>query len=219
MTALRRFGRDLLQGFFPELCLHCGEKIVDRDFFCTACAPRSGFDVIPAENPKYRQHYTFVYEGPLQTLFQAAKFSGRRRARRFFTEAAARDLDNLNDGKSVFLALPSRSDFLRTLLKKSLPATRLISDAFQVKRSLFGNKANKLLGEAGRYRRIHESLLWAGAALPEAERYILCDDVSTTGATLGHAAHLLSKNAGVDASRILLWSLMYRPRILKNFAV
>lgn len=216
MTALRRFGRDLLQGFFPELCLHCGEKIVDRDFFCSACAPRSGFDVTPAENPQYRQHYTFMYEGPLQTLFQAAKFSGRRRARRFFTEAAARDLGRFNDGRSVFLALPSRSDFLRKLITASLPASQLMFDTFRVKRTLFGNKANKLLGEAGRYRRIHEDLQWNNLPLPRAERYILCDDVSTTGATLGHAAHLLAKNAGIDATRILLWSLMYRPRLLKN---
>ncbi len=211
---------DALSALFPELCLECGTKIAHHDLFCKTCSQdgilkRVGF--LPSEDEIQRQ-YAFLYEGPGKTLFSAAKFSDRRRAVNFFIRESRGDLTGISGGSTIVLALPSRRNFLRRLLKALVPRQKLILDAFLVKRKLLQNDANKLLGEAERYKRIHESLIWSGKNLPAAERYVIADDVSTTGATLNHAAYLLQKHAGIRPGQITLWALMHRPRVFAPMA-
>ena len=81
---------------------------------------------------------------------------------------------------------------------------------FRLRSGRFGEK-NKNLGEAARFRRIRESLVRGARPIPKAERYVLCDDVLTTGATLGQAAWLLEQS-GIAREKILLWALLYRRR-------
>ena len=205
----------LLAAVFPELCLECGVRISRDNFFCDACG-REGIlkpvGLIPVEDGIARK-FAFLYEGAAKTLFAAAKFSERRRAVDFLKSAAREDLENLSAGSALVLALPSRKKFLRGLLAANVAKQKLIPDAFRIQKRRFGGDANKLLGEAERYRRIHQSLVWNGVSIPPAERYVLCDDVSTTGATLNHAAHLVQENLGISKSQITLWSLMYRERL------
>lgn len=206
--------QSILQAVFPELCLQCGEKIPRNDFFCASCAATGILKrPVPAiDEDGILRKFSFLYEGPAITLFSAAKFSDRRRALRYFIDEAKGDLRGLSNEKTLFLALPSRKKFLRRLLHGCLPGINIIFDAFRLKTNRRKADANKLLGEAKRYQRIHESLLWNSPVLPAAEKYIICDDVSTTGATLAHAAHLVQQKLKVDKSRITLWALMYRER-------
>lgn len=203
-----------LQAVFPELCIECGKKIPRSAFFCDACGETGGLTRagdVAAENGIERR-FAFLYEKTGKTLFAAAKFSERRRAMHYLIREGRSHLAPLFGGSTLVLGLPSRRKFLRKLLGSIVPKEKLMLNAFAVRRKLFGKDANKLLGEGERYKRIHENLIWAEKPLPAADRYILCDDVSTTGATLNHAAYLLQKHAGVAKERILLWALMYRPR-------
>lgn len=203
-----------LQAIFPELCLECGEKLPRSGFFCADCGETGSLKRVGDMEPEngITRRFVFVYEHTGKTLFAAAKFSGRRRAVNFFRREALDHLSPLCAGETLVLSLPSRKKFLAQLLRAIVPKGKLILNAFGVKRSPFGRSANKLLSEGERYKRIHESLNWSAKKIPAADRYILCDDVSTTGATLNHAAYLLQKYAGIPKEKIVLWALMYRPR-------
>lgn len=204
----------VLQAVFPELCLECGERLAHAGFFCSHCGENGSLKRVGEIEPEngMERSFAFRYEHTGKTLFGAAKFSQRRRAMNFLIGEGRSHLGPLSEGSTLVLGLPSRRKFLQKLLRSVVSKEKLILNAFAVRRKLFGKDANKLLGEGERYKRIHENLVWAEKNLPAADRYILCDDVSTTGATLHHAAHLLQKYAGVPKEKITLWALMYRPR-------
>lgn len=204
----------ILQAIFPEFCLHCGERVRQNAMLCTRCASGEILKrpVGVAKANGIEQKFSFLYEGAAKTLFSAAKFSERQRPLKYFIEAARPDLVEMLTEKTIFLAVPSRRKFLARLLGAILPPGTLVLDAFRFEKEGKNSAANKLLGEAGRYRRIHESLTWNNANLRPAEKYIVCDDVSTTGATLSHAAHLVQQHLDIDKSNITLWALMYRER-------
>lgn len=206
--------QSLLRATFPELCLHCSERIAQDDLLCANCAA-AGILRRPApiaDEDQIERKFSFLYEGPAKTLFSAAKFAERRRALEFFIREAGNDLRHLDGEGVLFLAVPSRRKFLRRLLVGSLPQAQIIFDAFRIKPERLATDANKFLGEAGRYRRIHESMSWNTPVMPPGKKYVICDDVSTTGATLSHAAHLLLENLKVERSQVTLWALMYRER-------
>ena len=207
----------LLQVFFPETCLHCGENIADKGLFCATCArqgiKRFSSTVTQVQHARYPQAHAFVYEGIAKTLLKAAKFSARRRALKSWITLATPQLTPLLEQDTLVLALPSRRKFLTHLLKAIVPKSKLVLNAFAFRReSLFSQRANKALGEAARYRRIHDTLYWNGIKLPVAQRYLICDDIFTTGATLNHAAYLAEKNLAIQPGQITLWALLARPR-------
>ena len=207
----------LLQALFPEACLHCGEKIADAGLFCTPCAANGTRKFAAGEThekqARYPQAHAFVYEGIAKSLLKAAKFADRRRALASWIDLAAPQLAPLMEGDALVLVLPSRRKFLSRLLKAIVPKEKLVLNAFQFKRETFlFQRANKTLGEAARYRRIHDTLLWGGRKIPTAARYVICDDVFTTGATLNHAGYLAEKKLGLRPEQITLWALLARPR-------
>lgn len=207
----------LLSAFFPEVCLHCGEKIADAGLLCAACSAQGIQKFTVAEtttqHARYHQAHAFVYDGIAKSLLKAAKFSDRRRALHSWIDLAAPLLIPLTEGGTMVLALPSRRKFLSRLLKAIVPKQKLVLNAFSFKReTLLFRRANKALGEAARYRRIHDTLQWKALGLPAAERYVICDDIFTTGATLSHAGYLAEKNLGIQPKQITLWALLARPR-------
>lgn len=207
----------LLQTFFPEVCLHCGENMADAGLFCAPCAARGIQKYAAAETKtqqaRYPHAHAFVYAGIAKSLLKAAKFADRRRALHSWIDLAAPQIAPLLEGDSLVLALPSRRKFLSRLLKAIVPKEKLVLDAFQFKReTFFFRRANKTLGEAARYRRIHDSLQWNGIKISTAKRYIVCDDIFTTGATLNHAGYLAEKNLVIQPEQITLWALLARPR-------
>ncbi|GEM_PF-2681979 len=207
----------LLSAFFPEVCLHCGEKVADTGLFCALCAARGIKRFTTADTKtqqtRYPHAHAFVYEGVAKTLLKAAKFSERRRALQRWIDLAAPQLLRLIEHDTLVLALPSRRKFLRRLLKAIVPKEKLVLNGFQFSRERFlFQRANKALGEAARYRRIHDTLQWHGVKLPAAGRYVICDDIFTTGATLTHAGYLVEKNLDLQPEQITLWALLARPR-------
>ncbi len=207
----------MLQALFPEVCLHCGEKIADAGLFCGACAEQGVKKYIAsatrAQQARYPHAHAFVYEGIAKSLLKVAKFSDRRRALKSWIDLATPQLSPLVGQGALVLALPSRRKFLARLLKAIVPKQQLILNAFAFKRETFlFQRANKTLGEAARYRRIHDTLQWKSVNFPPARRYLICDDIFTTGATLNHAGYLAEKNLAIRPEQITLWALLARPR-------
>ncbi|HRP69979.1 MAG TPA: hypothetical protein PLY93_10650 [Turneriella sp.] len=157
----------------------------------------------------------YNYEGTGKTLFKAAKFNERRRAQKFFIQSARTHLIPLINAKTGVIAIPSRYKFLFKLLKVCVPKEQLFSDVLQIKQKPFSKVANKTLSAAGRYARVYENLQWNTLSWRKQkfERYLLCDDVSTSGATLERAAYLLKAHLDLKDEQILFWALMYRPRL------
>lgn len=206
----------LVSGFldqlFPETCLHCDKHFAEDGLLCrqcaeTLCAAKEG--ALTANG--HARHHALIYEGAAKSLFAAAKFSDRRRAQKQLQKWAVPSLQKLNTPESSFIEMPSSKPFLHNLLKRTVPPEKLSRSAFVFDFSQKG-KQNKTLKEAQRFQRIAETLKLSGRPLPEAKVYILCDDVFTTGATLGHAAWLLRQKLALEPAQIQLWSLMYRPR-------
>ncbi|MFZ5629411.1 MAG: ComF family protein [Spirochaetota bacterium] len=154
--------------------------------------------------------YVYPYEGVQKSLFKAAKFSGRRRAQAMIFGMARAALQAVAGPGTIFLPMPSSRTFLSGLLRSAVNAAQVQPGVFVLKKGKRGD-SNKHLGEAARFRRIRESLVRSPTQLGPAERYILCDDVLTTGATLGQAAWLL-ESGGVPRDKIILWALLYRRR-------
>jgi len=177
------------------LCLACGARIAESHLLCSEC--RFGDPTI--------------YEGSVKSLFAAAKFGQRPRAIRFFIETAEISLANHIARKTVFLAVPSRSQFLSTVLSRIVPRDLLCLDAFYFNRS---KSANKELSETARYKRICENLQWADAKICKANQYLVCDDVATTGATLSHATNLARLN--LSGAEVESWALVTRPRYFRT---
>ncbi len=201
----------LLQQLFPERCVHCGERLADRHLLCAAC--EATLRKAPDDPEIIRggaRAYALVYEGAAKSLFAAGKFSHRRRAQRLLADFAAESMQPLLQANALFIEMPSSRPFVHRLLKRVVPQGQLARGIFTMDR-LGKLRANKLLKEADRFRRIAATLRLSGKPIPEAGLYVLCDDVLTTGATLGHAAWLLAQT-GIAQKNISTWTLMFRER-------
>lgn len=214
-TASRHFARCsdyLFQIAFPEPCLHCGANFPPQGILCKSCHAALLESVADMALPTayYTTHYLFLYQGVVKSLFKAAKFSHRRRAIATLCSLAYPSLAALCTPGSVLVPMPSSRNFLSQLLEKSVPHERIYKGVFHIRQEFVGTQ-NKHLSEAARFRRIRQILYRSKKELPSATRYILCDDVLTTGATLGQAAALLEQN-GIARDKILLWALCYRER-------
>lgn len=209
LLAMREY---LLQAIFPEPCLHCRARLPDRGILCARCTaelPQSKQNSRVA-GAYYETCYLYAYEGVQESLFKAAKFARRRRALNMVFRLARAALALLAEPGTVFLPMPSSSTFLAELMRSAVNREQIHAGMFFLRSGKFGD-SNKQLSEAARFRRIRESLVRSAKPLPGAERYVLCDDVLTTGATLGQAAWLL-ESGGVPREKIILWALLYRRR-------
>lgn len=202
----------LLQAAFPEPCQHCGEKFPLHGILCESCQAK----IIESARNKvlpqayYETQYLLSYQGVIKSLFTAAKFAQRRRATTIIYRLAHPALAALCTSDTLFVPMPSSRRLLLSLLENCVPRAYIAKGIFHVRKRIT-EKQNKYLSEAGRFRRIRETLHRSKKNLPEAVRYILCDDVLTTGATLGQAAWLFEQN-GIARERILLWALCYQER-------
>lgn len=201
-----------LQVFFPETCIHCHDNNADQGLFCGPCAALP-FGINSSDVPLtacYSLKSPFVYASTARSLLKAAKFAERRRALALWIQLAQTELRKLVNADTQVLLVPSRRPFLKRLTSAIVPRAQIITDAYAFHRA--GGSANKALGEAARFRRIHDTLTWRANAKITASSIIICDDVCTTGATLTHAAYLAEKNLGLKQEQVTIWSLLHRPR-------
>jgi predicted amidophosphoribosyltransferase len=202
----------------PERCLYCQQRYADRALFCSKCVDENPMRSAASTHAlPYQEIYGCSYDGVARSLMRAAKFGAQRRALKLCMDIARPQLRALMQSGTLFLSLPSRRPFLRRLLQKVLPAKVLEVDAFTFEDNEKANAtANKSLGLRGRYRRIYTSLKWKNPRLADVKRCVVCDDVSTSGATLLRAARIAQEQLALQDEDMTVWALMHRPRLQRN---
>jgi ComF family protein len=202
---------DALAVLSPVDCAGCGSP--DRAL-CERCRVQLQPAVTPRTLPDGSMVFTALrYEGVARTALLAFKEGGRTDIARTLGTSLSAALERAAEPQAEFVAVPSgRSarrrrgyDPVAVLCRK---AGVTPSSVLRMTRS---TPSQKTLGAAGRAHNLHESMSARGAL--HGRRFILVDDVVTTGASLTEAARAVHAAGGEVVGRA---ALAFTPRLFGN---
>lgn len=197
----------LLDLLFPSKCACCG-RVLERWRVnpCPACAedlPLLSDDQILRRGPYGLCAVAFRYEGGVRDAIRACKFHGRQSALRalapYLVQAAAEHLSGQFDAVTYVPVSPKR------LRERGYDQARLLADAMArhwdtraeaTLRKVRHTKAQSSLKDAAaRRQNIDGAYTVLSAERVIGRRFLLVDDVVTTGSTMAAAAEAL-RSAG-----------------------
>ena len=199
---LDRFQRDLLDFFFPRHCPFCG-RVVGRELLCGACEKALPYCREVRTGSFGRCAAPLYYEGAVREAILAFKFKGKLEALDCFGSLMAQTAAEAFSGEfdAVTWAPVSR----KRLRQRGYDQARLLCASLCVDwhvepqetlRKVRDNPAQSGLEDAAARRAnvlgVYEPVSPADIA---GKRFLLVDDILTTGATLGECVRVL-KDAG-----------------------
>jgi ComF family protein len=193
--------RALVGLVFPPGCAACG-RLVDAPpyrYLCASCATEVEFTPPPA---------AVRFRGPARDLVLALKYRGARYVLRdmetIFRQSAGL-LDHVRGAALVPVPLHPRRRRERGFNQSELLARRLARAAggatsvVRVLRRVIDNPPQASLGREGRPANVKNAFALARSpGLNPAIRYLIVDDVVTTGSTLESCAHVLRAGGALN---------------------
>lgn len=199
---LDRFQRDLLDFFFPRHCPFCG-RVVGRELLCGACEKALPYCRKVRTGSFGRCAAPLYYEGAVREAILAFKFKGKLETLDCFGSLMAQTAAEAFSGEfdAVTWAPVSR----KRLRQRGYDQARLLCASLCVDwhvepqetlRKVRDNPAQSGLEDAAA-RRANVLGVYEPAAPADiaGKRFLLVDDILTTGATLGECVRVL-KAAG-----------------------
>ena len=221
---LKHLLSDCISLFFPDLCAHCGEALMEGEaFFCLHCLldlPKTRYcsfknnaaserfrGKIPLENATA---YLYYNKGGIgQELIGAIKYKGNIRLAKWIGSRLAKELlpSGFFEGIDYLIPIPLHA---KKLKRRGFNQSEIIAEGIASvthipleTNNLFRKQANITQTKKGIYERwkntsgifqIKDKQLFSGKHL------LLIDDVLTTGATLEANAVCLLKSSNVKIS-------------------
>ncbi len=202
---LDRFQRDLLDFFFPRHCPFCG-RVVGRELLCGACEKALPYCREVRTGSFGRCAAPLYYEGAVREAILAFKFKGKLEALDCFGSLMAQTAAEAFSGEfdAVTWAPVSR----KRLRQRGYDQARLLCASLCVDwhvepqetlRKVRDNPAQSGLEDAAA-RRANVLGVYEPAAPADiaGKRFLLVDDILTTGATLGECVRVLKAAGAAD---------------------
>ena len=191
----------LLGLVFPPSCVACGQLVEypPYRYLCATCAAEVEFTPPPA---------AVRFRGPARDLVLALKYRGARYLLRdmetIFRQSAVL-LDHVRGAALVPVPLHPRRQRERGFNQSELLASRLARAAgggtlvVSVLQRVIDTPAQASLGREGRPANVKNAFaLRRSPGLNPASRYLIVDDVVTTGSTLESCAHVLRAGGALN---------------------
>lgn len=218
VSFLKRLGSAGVDLLYPPRCPLCGARVAVEATPCEDCAtmlrPLEGEALLPHLKSRAieRASACFGYEGPLQEAVHAYKFGGRIELARFFADALARRARELAPIDAI---VPVPTPRGRRFRRGFNPSAFL---AHRVARALCLPCCDRLLKRRGDVRpqtglaRAERLGNVRGAFVVRTsqrdaivdQRFLLVDDVLTTGATLNECARQLMRAGARSVSALAI---------------
>lgn len=195
------FSAAVLDLVFPPSCVTCGGLVEGSPYryVCSACAAELEFTAPPA---------AVRFRGPARDLVLALKYRGARHVlrdiERLFRQSAVL-LDHVRGASLVPVPLHPRRQRERGFNQSELLARRLARAAggktsvVALLQRVIDTPPQASLGRDGRPTNVKNAFaLVRSPSLNPTSRYLLVDDVVTTGSTLESCAHVLRAGGALN---------------------
>ena len=185
-------------------CQCCGDFI--EDTVCLNCQRKEPFFS--------KSYFMWSYQDEIRHIVKMAKFYNRRSAVHFLKNNIDLSLLNhvKNSSDTIILRMVSSKKFIKILSKLLTSYLNIpIIDAYQKKKSKI---QSKLLHEKDRFLELEKNLFLKKEIYPlisQYKKFIIIDDVWTTGATINLASKLLV-DAGVPTQNIEVFAFFRRDK-------
>jgi ComF family protein len=221
---IKTFFTNLVSLLYPELCVICGEPLVENEnFFCYACflkLPRTNYHLI-SENQaierlagkvslvKASSYFYYSKGGIAQRLIAEIKYKGNRNLGEWIGRYIAKDMISSGFFKGIDYIIPVPLHRSKEKKRGFNQAEKIAEGIAQVTKipletnNVIRIKANTSQTRKGVFDRWRNTLNLFYIKNPELfnEKHILLiDDVLTTGSTLEAVAQSLLKSEGVKIS-------------------
>ena len=231
---LSRAGKDLLNLFYPRVCLSCDELLHDKEeILCHNCLPQlpfTGFD-FSKNNPVYEQLskwidieyasslFIFHQEGVIQEIIHQLKYKGHQEIGKLMADFACESYGNNSNFKQIDYIIPvplhkkklkQRGYNQLTVFGKNLGnCSGIHYDENILIRKIHTESQTKKNTEERR-KNVSEAFEVIQGGKYKGKHFLIIDDVMTTGATTEACARVILEKIPEAKVSVLTMAVVYR---------